>query len=363
MGRRWKKRIKKIARADVGAGWYHRDKEEEKNKKSNEAQAVAAAGETPEQQLQRMQLEDLIKQREEEDLFRPEYMRTQGYTLDPTTGQYRKMSNEEKLASMDTGERAAYDIQDLANQRTLKGMRGELEIDPGVEQDIAAEEERTRGELSAQLGTGYAVSTPGMKRLEEMKAKANALRSKLRHGEISMAENVGAGRRGELQTSADRYQSASDPYQRMGYQGNALSQYADERNRIIDRTVAAKEARRNRYSGLVGSALGAAGSYFGSKSSKDYKDNIKPVTEAEDLQMLDIVASTQLSRYNYKPEISAENGDGGKEHLGLIAEEAPEEVATFDRKAVDLYDMNSVLWAAIRALNKEVIQLRKLVAA
>ena len=313
-----------------------------------------SSGPTPEQLLINQQLEDLKRQRAEEELFRPEFYRSQGYTLDAATGQYRKMSEEERLAGMNPEEKSAYTIQQLANERTLKGMRGELAIDPAVEQDIASEEERTRAELTGQLGTGYAVSTPGMKRLEEMKAKANALRSQLRHGEISMAEGLVSGRRGERADISGNYRTLSSPYERMGQEGNLLNRFAQERAAA----QAAKEARRNRYAQIAGAGIGAGGII--AASSREFKENIKPVSEREDAELLERVIATPLSRYNYVQDLAEELGDNGREHLGLIAEDAPEEIATHGRKAIDLYDMNAVLWASVRALSREVTRLRGL---
>lgn len=325
-----------------------------RRKKRRQAEAARQAGPTPEQQLVAQQLEDLKKQRTEEELFRPEFYRSQGYTLDAATGQYRKMSEEERLAGMNPEEKSAYTIQSLANERTLKAMKGELAIDPAVEQDIASSEQTTRAELAAQLGTGYEVSTPGMKRLEEMKAKANALRSQLRHGEISMAEGLVSGRRGERADISGNYRSLSSPYERMGQEGNLLNRYAQERAAA----QAAKEARRNRYAQIGGAAIGAGGMI--AASSRELKENIKLVSEREDEELLERVISTPLSRYNYVPEVAEEIGDDGREHLGLIAEDAPAEVATHGRKAIDLYDMNAVLWASVRALSREVTKLRGL---
>jgi hypothetical protein len=228
----------------------------QRNKKRDKE--AAAKIKTPEQLLVEQQIEDLKAQREEEALFKPEFYRSQGYTLDPATGQYRKMTEEERIAGMNPGEKSAYTIQQLANERTLKAMKGELEIDPAVEQDIASEEERTRADLLKNLGTGYEVSTPGMKRLEEMKAKANALRSQLRHGEISMAEGVSAGRRGELSNIAGNYQNLASPYERMGQEGGLLNRYAQERAAA----QAAKEARRNRYAQIGGSLIGASAAFL-----------------------------------------------------------------------------------------------------
>lgn len=267
---RWGKRLRQAARvvAGISTGGLTELTGVGEGIAGNRKSGGGPTGETSEQRLVRLQLEDLERQRKEEELFRPEYYRTQGYTLDPATGEYRKMTEEEKLTSMTGTERSAYDIQNLANERTLKAMKGELAIDPSVERDITESESTTRAALQQQLGTGYELSTPGMKQLEEMKAKANALRYQLRTGEIGTAEALSSGRREELTGIASNYGSLQDPYQRMGQEGNLISYWANERAREQARADAAREGRRNRYAQIAGAGIGAAGAIWGGYAGK-----------------------------------------------------------------------------------------------
>lgn len=87
-------------------------------------------------------------------------------------------------------------IESLANERTLKGLRGELEIDPALERDIKTQESTLRDRLQQQLGPGYETSSAGQEAMQRFSEGANALRSQARHGEMTLSEQLAASRQG-----------------------------------------------------------------------------------------------------------------------------------------------------------------------
>jgi hypothetical protein len=87
-------------------------------------------------------------------------------------------------------------IEALANQRTLKALRGELNVDPALERDIKTQEQTLRDRLQQQLGTGYETSSAGIEALQRFGEGADVLRSQARHGEMTLSEQLAASRQG-----------------------------------------------------------------------------------------------------------------------------------------------------------------------
>jgi hypothetical protein len=68
--------------------------------------------------------------------------------------------------------------------------------------------------------------------------------------------------------------------------------------------------------------------------------------------LLGKIELTQVVRYRYR------NDAGGREHLGVIAEDAPEEITTPDGKAISLGDCAGLLLATVKAQQAEIEALR-----
>jgi len=75
-------------------------------------------------------------------------------------------------------------------------------------------------------------------------------------------------------------------------------------------------------------------------SSREYKDNIQSLDTQEALEAL---ASLDPVKFNYK-------GDASQKHIGFIAEEVPELVATKDRKGLSPMDIVAVLTKVVQEL-------------
>jgi hypothetical protein len=120
--------------------------------------------------------------------------------LDPTYKKQQKLLDlqlkqyQDEVSGPEAGQRK--EIERLANEKTLKGLRGELDIDPALERDIKQQEQTLRDRLGAQLGTGYESSSAGIEALQKFNEGADVLRSNARHGEMTLAEQLSASREG-----------------------------------------------------------------------------------------------------------------------------------------------------------------------
>lgn len=81
---------------------------------------------------------------------------------------------------------------------------------------------------------------------------------------------------------------------------------------------------------------------FNTGSSRATKDNIVPIQDGSS-----IIRRSEICSYNLKADL--QQGNYIKKY-GLIAEDAPDEVVTQDRKAIDLYSMVSIGWKATQEI-------------
>jgi len=104
--------------------------------------------------------------------------------------------------------------------------------------------------------------------------------------------------------------------------------------------------------------IGAAGSIIGGMaSSKEYKKDITPISEDEDAMNFNKVMGIDLKRFKYKPGMG-KGMEENREHMGVIAEEAPGEIVTKDRKAVNVGDTVFMLMSAVRELGRQVQEMK-----
>ena len=260
--RRWAKRQRQKGRVPgidltfEGYGKYQERKSEKKAREGQDAAAAAAAAaQSPEAQLAQMELDELKRQAGEREQFLPYLYASQGYELDEE-GNLMPLSEEGAQRYLTPQQRSALELERLATERSLKGVRGELEIDPAFERDITRERGRTKEEIFRQLGSGGEISDPGSRKLAELSGRAAVLRSQLRHGEISTAEAIAGGRRGQMTGTASQISGITDPFRALSVGGDALSRIAGIRQTEAERHHEAVMNRRNLIPNLVGSVAG-----------------------------------------------------------------------------------------------------------
>jgi Chaperone of endosialidase len=88
-------------------------------------------------------------------------------------------------------------------------------------------------------------------------------------------------------------------------------------------------------------------------SSRELKREITPLSPADCARMLDKVEAIEVCRYRYKS-----GGEDGPVKLGMIAEDAPEEIRSADGKAIRMTDTVGMLLAAVKAQSQEIRELR-----
>lgn len=103
-----------------------------------------------------------------------------------------KIVRFDKVETEESGQQK--EIAKIFRERTLKSLKGELEIDPGLTRMIGDEEKTLRDSLRKQLGEGYETSTPGIEALADFaKRKEETLYSAAR-GEQSLGQQMGIQR-------------------------------------------------------------------------------------------------------------------------------------------------------------------------
>ena len=91
-----------------------------------------------------------------------------------------------------------------------------------------------------------------------------------------------------------------------------------------------------------------AGGVWTDASSRNYKENIRNLTAEEAITAL---LGLEPMRFNYKV-------DQEEEHVGFIAEDVPDIVATNDRKSLSPMDIVGVLTKVVQEQRKAISKLQ-----
>jgi len=88
---------------------------------------------------------------------------------------------------------------------------------------------------------------------------------------------------------------------------------------------------------------------FSTYSSRERKKDIQHLSEPEEDKILESLTKMQMARFRYKDERFNK-----KVHLGIIAEESPDQLLTEDKNAIELVDYISYAVTAIKAQQREI---------
>ena len=170
------------------------------------------------------------------------------------------------------------EIQRLLEERSLAALRGDLPVDPALEESLASEEEDVRNRLLQQLGTGYETSSAGIETLGDFFRNAETLREGARTGQLTLAEQLGLTRGQQSifgrQSSQDvlRTSAVGDPLAFTGAYGQvargygaAQAPFIQNRQMQFQASVANNQSRN----ALIGAGIGAVGAYFSDPKMKE----------------------------------------------------------------------------------------------
>jgi|SRR5262245_14005326 len=175
------------------------------------------------------------------------------------------------------------EIQREFNQRTLKALRGELPVDPGLERDITSQREQLQNKLAGQFGAGYSTASPAIEALQRFDESANILREGARTGQLTLAEQLGMAREQQnqfaRQSSQDvlRQSAIGDPLTFAGAMGQVANNYLRAQQPYIqDRQMQlqARIATQQNKMSLFGAGIGAVGAIF---SDADLKKDLERI--------------------------------------------------------------------------------------
>lgn len=177
------------------------------------------------------------------------------------------------------------EIQTLFNERSLKALKGELPVDPALENELTGQEEQLRERLLSQFGPGYETSSAGIETLGDFFQAAESLREGARTGQLTLAEQLGLTRQQQeifdRQSSQDvlRTSAVADPMSFAGGFGQVARGYGQAQVPYIqDRSLKAQLAGQaaGQRMGLIGAGIGAIGAMF---SDEDMKGELLRISE------------------------------------------------------------------------------------
>jgi len=175
------------------------------------------------------------------------------------------------------------EITSRLNERSLQALKGELPVDPALEEDLRVQEQELRNQLSSQFGAGYETSTPGLETLGEFFRTSEILRAGARTGQLTLAEQLGITREQQeqfrRQSSQDvlRTSAIGDPLTFAGAFGQTAKGYGQAQVPFIQQRqmqLQASIANAQSSAGILGAGIGAIGAFFSDDDGKADKVQI-----------------------------------------------------------------------------------------
>ncbi len=163
------------------------------------------------------------------------------------------------------------EIQDLANKREIAALKGDLPVDPSVEQDIQRGESQLNEEL-ARRGIRPGSGDIYTRAIAEYQRGANALRYGVRRGEMTSADALATNRQMELQRKQGQYVdqarggltgSAALLNQGAGLYGDISRGYRDERMTTAGFNLQDSMAAGQGRSQMIGAGIGGGAMIVG----------------------------------------------------------------------------------------------------
>lgn len=215
----------------------------------------------------KLQREILEQQRQQQAVLLPFLAEQEGF--EATTDENGNITSIKKkpdaLADMKR------EIETKFAERSLKALRGELDVDPALEETLQTQERTLRSQLSAQLGPGWETSTPGIEALGNFTRSSEILRAGARNDQLTLAEQLGMAReQGRIfaqQTSLDTISQQGNQIpltlagafgQNAAGFGKAQEPFIQQRQMQLNAAIANQQAK----SQMFGAGLGLVGALF-----------------------------------------------------------------------------------------------------
>lgn len=196
-------------------------------------------------------------------------------------------------------------------RRSLQALKGELPVDPGLEESLQKQEVDLRQRLASQLGPGYETSTAGIETMDQFFRTSEILRDGARTGQLTLAEQLGITREQQniysRQANQDvlRQSAIGDPLTFAGAFGQTARGYGQAQIPFIEHRkmqTQASIANAQSSASMFGAGLGLIGALF---SDDALKEDIVYMTTRED--------GLNIYEYTYKPT--------GERMIGVLASE------------------------------------------
>ncbi len=199
--------------------------------------------------------------------------------------------------------------------RTRKALKGELPVDPGLEEGLRVNEQDLREKLARQIGPGWETSSPGIEAMAAFKRDAEILRSGARNQQLTLAEQLGITRE---QQEIFRRQSGQDaigqssqavPLALAGAFGQNAAGYGRAQEPFIrqrEMQLNAAIANQRNSASMFGAGLGFAGSVLGLFSDSRLKEDLEQIGWHSELDV-------PIYSYRYVGESTR--------HIGVLAED------------------------------------------
>lgn len=238
------------------------------------------------------------------------------------------------------------EIETKFAERSLKALKGELPVDPALEETLGIQERDLRNKLANQLGPGWETSSPGIEAMGNFTRSAEMLRSGARNDQLTLAEQLGMAReQGRIfsqQTAQDTLtqQANSLPMTLAGAFGQnaqgfgrAQEPFIQQRQMQLQANIANQQAKTQ----MFGAGLGLVGAMF---SDDRVKEKIRVVGWSGGVPVWEF-------RYTNDPPWAVRYGHSAQEVQRVYPEMVLENDAGL--KMVN-YDMNPEMLAVFRSL-------------
>lgn len=238
--------------------------------------------------LLNQQRQIIEEQRAQQKIMLPFLAEQEGFDVELDDG--GNIKSIKKKADPEEAKRK--ELEGMFLDRSLKAMKGELPLDPALEESLASGEQQLREKLQSQFGPGYETSSPAIETLGQFMRSSEILREGARTGQLTLSEQLGITREQQDQfsrassTDALRNTAIGDPLTFAGAFGQTARGFGQAQTPYLQQRqmqAQASSANADRLYKLLGAGIGAGGSmgaaYF---SDPELKGDLVFISETMD---------------------------------------------------------------------------------